>query len=122
MVLPQLPSLDDTALAALQAYAFPGNVRELENILERAATLSDGEHITIADLQLRPPAALPQAQSAAALGAQMEEIERNAIREALQKTRYNKTRAAELLGMRSEERSVGKECVSTCRSRWSPYH
>src|SRR3546814_6570552 len=48
---------------------------------------------------LRPPAALPQAQSAAALGAQMEEIERNAIREALQKTRYNKTRAAELLGM-----------------------
>src|SRR3546814_9626196 len=99
MVLPQLPSLDDTALAALQAYAFPGNVRELENILERAATLSDGEHITIADLQLRPPAALPQAQSAAALGAQMEEIERNAIREALQKTRYNKTRAAAMLGM-----------------------
>src|SRR3546814_911861 len=99
MELPQLPPLDATALAALQAYAFPGNVRELENILERAATLSDGEHITIADLQLRPPAALPQAQSAAALGAQMEEIERNAIREALQKTRYNKTRAAELLGM-----------------------
>src|SRR3546814_9115915 len=99
MVLPQLPSLDDTALAALQAYAFPGNVRELENILERAATLSDGEHITIAALQLRPPAALPQAQSAAALGAQMEAIARNAIREALQNTRYNKTRAAELLDM-----------------------
>src|SRR3546814_18073232 len=97
MVLPQLPSLDDTALAALQAYAFPGNVRELENILERAATLSDGEHITIADLQLRPPAALQQEQRAAALGATMEEIERNAIRAALQQKRYNKTRTEDLL-------------------------
>src|SRR3546814_12800142 len=93
MELPQLPPLDATALAALQAYAFPGNVRELENILERAATLSDGEHITIADLQLRPPAALPQAQSAAALGAKM----------------------------RSEERRVGTESVGTCKARWSAF-
>lgn len=99
MGLPRLPSLDAAALAALQTYAFPGNVRELENILERAATLSDGAHITIADLQLRPQGSMPPPQNAAALGAQMEEIEKNAIREALQKTRYNKTRAAELLGM-----------------------
>ncbi|NGY05255.1 sigma-54-dependent transcriptional regulator [Solimonas terrae] len=97
--LPRLPALDPAALAALQNYAFPGNVRELENILERAATLSDGEHITIADLQLRPHSAMPSTQSASALGEQMEEIEKQAIREALQKTRYNKTRAAELLGM-----------------------
>jgi two-component system response regulator PilR (NtrC family) len=94
-----LPALDPGALAALQAYSFPGNVRELENILERAATLSDGERITVADLQLRQHGVLPPAQNAAALGEQMEQIEENAIREALQKTRYNKTRAAELLGM-----------------------
>ncbi|HET9864811.1 MAG TPA: sigma-54 dependent transcriptional regulator, partial [Steroidobacteraceae bacterium] len=95
----RLPALDPGALAALQAYSFPVNVRELENILERAATLSDGERITVADLQLRQHGMLPPAQNAAALGEQMEEIEKNAIREALQKTRYNKTRAAELLGM-----------------------
>lgn len=97
--LSRLPALSEDALAALQAYTFPGNVRELENILERAATLSDGEHITAADLQLRDSAALPVAPGSAALGEQIEEIEKRAILEALQKTRYNKTRAAELLGM-----------------------
>ncbi|MFT4047495.1 MAG: sigma-54 dependent transcriptional regulator [Solimonas sp.] len=93
------PVLADDAIVALQSYAFPGNVRELENILERAATLSDGECITAADLQLREPSAWPAPATAGALGDQIEEMEKRAIREALQKTRYNKTRAAELLGM-----------------------
>ncbi|NKF21388.1 sigma-54-dependent transcriptional regulator [Solimonas marina] len=97
--LQRLPALDDAAIDALVAYPFPGNVRELENILERAATLSDGERITVADLQLRDaqPSAAPA--PAAGLEDQIEEIEKRAIREALEKTRYNKTRAAELLGM-----------------------
>src|SRR3546814_14016586 len=86
-LLPQLPPLDAGALAALQAYSFPGNVRELENILERAATLSDGERITLADLQLRPQTLAPQVQPASALGEQMEEIEKNAIREAIDRKR-----------------------------------
>lgn len=94
--LSPVPQLDESALAVLQQYPFPGNVRELENILERAVTLCDGTHIGASDLQLR----LPAAQSAGAgLERQMEDMERQAIREALQKTRYNKTRAAELLGM-----------------------
>lgn len=91
--------LDASAIKSLKNYAFPGNVRELENILERAMTLCDGEVITAADLQLRPTSKSPTAPSSAALGDQIEEIEKQAIREALEKSRYNKTRAAELLGM-----------------------
>ncbi|HEX4895020.1 MAG TPA: sigma-54 dependent transcriptional regulator [Solimonas sp.] len=95
------PRLDDSALQALRSYPFPGNVRELENVLERALTLSEGGSVTVADLQLRQgaPAPAPQDGAGGALEDQMEEMEKRAIREALQQTRYNKTRAAELLGM-----------------------
>lgn len=91
------PTLSEDALGALRGYAFPGNVRELENILERAITLCDGSSIRINDLQLKS-GPMP-AKSAHALGQQMEDMERQAILDALEKTRYNKTRAAELLGM-----------------------
>jgi two-component system, NtrC family, response regulator PilR len=95
------------AMQSLQAYPFPGNVRELENVLERALTLSTGGEITPEHVKLRAvarPAApdvaasLP-ANGQAALGAQLEDIERDAIVKALEKTRYNKTAAAKLLGM-----------------------
>ncbi|HSQ08313.1 MAG TPA: helix-turn-helix domain-containing protein, partial [Chromatiaceae bacterium] len=49
------PGLAEQALAALQGYSFPGNVRELENILERACTLGDGRTITVEDLSLPQP-------------------------------------------------------------------
>ena len=109
----ETPQLTPAALRALQDYAFPGNVRELENILERALTLCDGEQISEADLQLRynpPPvparlmaepaaiAAVPEGH-AEDLGDQLEEIERRAIVKALEQTRYNKTAAAKQLGM-----------------------
>ncbi len=58
----EVPTLEPEALARLRAYAFPGNVRELENVLERALTLSTGGRITAADIQLRAtarPAAAP---------------------------------------------------------------
>jgi two-component system response regulator PilR (NtrC family) len=90
------PSLEPDAIEALQGYAFPGNVRELENILERAMTLCDDGRIHRSDLQLRTT---PTAVPGHGLGQQIEDIERQAIRDALIKTRYNKTRAAELLGM-----------------------
>lgn len=97
------PKLDSSAQRQLREYNFPGNVRELENILERAITLCDGKAISASDLQLRPSAPVqfsstPAAENAA-LGEHIEEIEKRAIREALEKARYNKTRAAELLGM-----------------------
>ena len=111
----EAPSLGADALAALQGYAFPGNVRELENILERALTLSSSEEIGVGDLQLRAAAAgaaqdtgaatLVKAAAAGAgasgsdLSDQLEHIERDAILKALEQTRYNKTAAARLLGM-----------------------
>ena len=108
--------LDAAALRLLEDYPFPGNVRELENVLERALTLCTAGVITSDHVKLRSiartntetPTATSRvdAQSGAtavegggALGAQLEDIERDAIIKALEKTRYNKTAAAKLLGM-----------------------
>src|ERR1700722_19451109 len=97
------PMLGKDALAALDAYAFPGNVRELENILERAITLSTSGEISAEDIQLRPTRgdtpAVSNAQSGGALGDHLEDIERDAIKKALEQTRFNKTAAAKVLGM-----------------------
>lgn len=90
------PQIDAAALQRLREYPFPGNVRELENVLERALTLCEGHRITEADLQLRT---LPRPPPEASLDGQVEAVERQAILEALERARYNKTRAAELLGM-----------------------
>jgi two-component system response regulator PilR (NtrC family) len=106
----EVPELSEGALQMLQGYAFPGNVRELENVLERALTLCTGGVISPAHIKLRtdasmltggaPPAAAPAPVAVgAALGDQLEHIERDAIVKALEKTRYNKTAAAKLLGM-----------------------
>jgi two-component system, NtrC family, response regulator PilR len=97
------PALANDALAALETYSFPGNVRELENILERAITLSSSGEVRAADIQLRPPQSGSPASAGAGpggpLGDQLEEIERDAILKALEQTRYNKTAAAKVLGM-----------------------
>jgi two-component system, NtrC family, response regulator PilR len=97
------PILGKDAVVALKSYAFPGNVRELENILERAITLTASGEIGVTDIQLRtsPPSAVmvSTSLSAAPLGDHLEEIERDAIIKALEQTRYNKTAAAKALGM-----------------------
>jgi two-component system response regulator PilR (NtrC family) len=98
------PFLSAPALAALQRYQFPGNVRELENILERALALYDGKSIEVDDLNL-PVGAQNLPDSPAydpALGSledYLEAIERKAITNALEENRWNKTAAAKQLGL-----------------------
>ena len=90
------PPLSTEAEKRLCAHAFPGNVRELENVLERAAALCTGKTITVADLELRDSTL---SATGSALDNRIEEVEKKAIREALEKARFNKTKAAALLGM-----------------------
>lgn len=122
-------TLGDDAAAALKAYAFPGNVRELENILERSLAMADEARIGAADLRLpgnsgsgRPAPSAPVAQpgtpaaepgpaagdprmlspydtSSSRLPEYMEQLERKAIEQALQENRYNKTKTAGALGI-----------------------
>jgi len=103
-------SLSEDAIEKLKVYPFPGNIRELENILERAATLCDGNRITANDLDLpdvKPSLTDDQAEadeSSISLSVdQLEDYliqkERKAIVAALEQTRWNKTAAAKLLGI-----------------------
>jgi len=101
--------LSADAWVALETYEYPGNVRELENVLERAATLSgsgtiEAEHIRLRAAPRAPGAATPAAVAArtdvsGGLSDQIEHLERDAIIKALEQTRYNKTAAAKLLGV-----------------------
>jgi len=95
----QTPTIDSEALSLLNHYDFPGNVRELENILERAYTLSDGKHIALDDLQLPHQVTPKVAQQALPLDDYLISMERQVIIDALEKAHGNKTAAAKLLGL-----------------------
>ena len=119
------PDIDASAIAALMDYDFPGNVRELENILERAFTLCENQHVQAHDLQLGPivPSGAKTKQTSAptrtvedlgenadadsevhlpkgvSLEEYLENIERSLINDALEATKWNKTAAAKALGI-----------------------
>ncbi len=119
-------SLSQAAVEKLMAYDFPGNVRELGNILERSAALAEADEIGPSDLNIMMGAASPASQAAPAaraeerevapvplapaiganaiglvgtLGDFLDNIERDLIEKALAQTRYNRTAAADLLGI-----------------------
>lgn len=94
------PKISKAAQTLLKEYPFPGNIRELENILERSVTLFEGESLQAEDLHLpkQPPTAASP-DDTKPLGDMMEEVEREAIIKALEETRWNRTAAAKKLGM-----------------------
>lgn len=96
--------LDEDALEKLKSYRFPGNVRELENMLERAYTLCEDDRITASDLRLADCS--PNSENGESNLAQidnledhLEVIERKLIMQALEETRWNRTAAAQRLGL-----------------------
>ncbi len=107
--------LTTAALAALKRYSFPGNVRELENIMERALTLCEGNEIDVHDLRLPPDRAAAEPSDAdmaaetpfaaedytgeRSLEEHLAQVERAAIEKALRDTHQNKTAAAKELGI-----------------------
>ncbi len=93
--------LSHGALERLKGYSYPGNVRELENVLERAVTLCTSEEIGADDIQLRsePGEDAPEARVDSDLEGALEDIERTTIIKALEQNRYNKTATAKQLGI-----------------------
>jgi two-component system response regulator PilR (NtrC family) len=101
------PTISEEAMLALRRYDFPGNVRELENILERAMALCTDNTIHESDLYLTQATSRDKVTPLdGSLGTRglplhdfLDQVEREAITKALEATRFNKTAAAKLLGI-----------------------
>lgn len=107
----EITNLSQEALSKLQSYSFPGNIRELENILERALALTEGDVIVPEDLHLKEVSGeselgksehgrQEQAETNSnSLEHQLDDVERKAILDVLEQTRWNRTAAAKKLGL-----------------------
>jgi two-component system response regulator PilR (NtrC family) len=98
------PTISANAMTALKNHNYTGNVRELINILQRAITMCEDNSITVDDLMLeqipvKKQDVLSEREDEQTLDTYIEDIEKKMLEDALEKTRYNKTRAAELLGI-----------------------
>ena len=95
--------LTPEAMEKLKSYDFYGNIRELENILERAAIFSDGDLITEDNVELRGnnlrPSGTKETEASSSEGLSLKEIERQTIEKALRRWEGNRTKAANELGI-----------------------
>ena len=98
--------IEPAAVRALSNHPWPGNIRELRNAVERAMLMSRGDVLSQADFQMVLPdaaAAAPGAYRLPAEGVRFEDLERDLVVQALQRTGGNQTRAAALLGMNRDQ-------------------
>jgi transcriptional regulator with GAF, ATPase, and Fis domain len=93
------------AMQQLQRYPWPGNVRELRNTVERAMLLAEGETLTASDLTSASggPVRLSDKVELPAAGIDLEQLERSLLVQSLQRTGWNQTRAAALLGLNRDQ-------------------
>jgi DNA-binding NtrC family response regulator len=95
--------LTPAAMAALKNHGWRGNVREMENVMERATLLAQGDRIDVADLMIAPAGSLPPPSHAepemAAPGATVAEMEKKLIMRTLDAVNWNRTKAADMLGI-----------------------
>lgn len=96
--------IDDEVFAALGRYPWPGNVRELKNAVERAMLLFEGGRLALADFAMPLSGVTdPDDLDLPRRGVDLEQLERRFVRQALERTRWNRTKAATLLGLSREQ-------------------
>jgi DNA-binding NtrC family response regulator len=94
------------AMEQLERYPWPGNVRELRNTIERAMLLAERDTLNAEDLSGAPGAGAERLNEQVALpatGINLEQLERSLVVQALERTGWNQTRAAELLGLNRDQ-------------------
>jgi DNA-binding NtrC family response regulator len=93
------------AMARLQAYGWPGNIRELRNAVERAMLLGEGKTLTAGDfsMTLGGPVRLTEGIALPAHGIDLDQLERSLVVQALERSEWNQTRAAGLLGLNRDQ-------------------
>jgi DNA-binding NtrC family response regulator len=97
--------VDADALKVLEAYGWPGNIRELRNAIERGMLLAEGETLTTADFPAATSGALRLTEGVElpAVGIDLEQLERSLVIQALERTGWNQTKAATLLGVNRDQ-------------------
>ncbi|MCU1384386.1 MAG: zraR 6 [Acidobacteria bacterium] len=101
----RLRGVEPGAMAALKAYAWPGNVRELRNVVERAMLLAEGPMLTVGDVPAAAAglARLTEQVALPAAGIDLEQLERSLVVQALERSGWNQTKAAGMLGLNRDQ-------------------
>ncbi|HEY1912696.1 MAG TPA: sigma-54 dependent transcriptional regulator [Vicinamibacterales bacterium] len=100
----RIRSVSDDAMKRLQTYGWPGNIRELRNVVERAMLLADGPELTAADFTVGGEGSrLTEGVPLPPTGVDLEQLERSLVVQALERSGWNQTKAATLLGLNRDQ-------------------